>query len=136
MGSSQSIKYINFEDMQYAINNKYVIINTLPIDNQYCLIKNTLNIQDEIILFNNKNIKKNINIVIYGNNSTDELIFNKYNQLYNMGYYNIYIYTGGIFEWLLLQDIYGQDTFPTTSKELDILKYKGSTKLNILMLKN
>ena len=30
-----------------------------------------------------------------------------------------------MFEWLLLQDIYGDDEFPTTTKELDILKYKG-----------
>jgi hypothetical protein len=29
-----------------------------------------------------------------------------------------------MFEWLLLQDIYGAASFPTTSKELDILKYK------------
>ena len=29
-----------------------------------------------------------------------------------------------MFEWLLLQDIYGYDNFPTTIKELDILKYR------------
>ena len=35
-----------------------------------------------------------------------------------------------MFEWLLLQDIYGNDNFPTTSKDLDILKYKPK-KINI-----
>ena len=44
-----------------------------------------------------------------------------------MGFSQIYVYPGGIFEWLLLQDIYGEDSFPTTKKELDILKYKGDT---------
>ena len=29
-----------------------------------------------------------------------------------------------MFEWLLLQEIYGDENFPTISRELDILKYK------------
>ena len=37
---------------------------------------------------------------------------------------NVYIYKGGLFEWLLLQDIYGKDLFPTTTEILDILRYK------------
>ena len=32
-----------------------------------------------------------------------------------------------MFEWLLLQDIYGNEQFPTLGKELDILKYKPSS---------
>ena len=38
-------------------------------------------------------------------------------------------YPGGVFEWLLLQDIYGNDNFPTTKKELDILKYKPKRQI-------
>ena len=38
-----------------------------------------------------------------------------------------HIYIGGLFEWLLLQDIYGDDEFPTTTKIIDILKYKGKS---------
>jgi len=41
----------------------------------------------------------------------------------------VHIYPGGIFEWLLLQDIYGDDMFKTTSKELDILKYKPTNSI-------
>jgi hypothetical protein len=41
-----------------------------------------------------------------------------------LGFRNVCVYSGGMFEWLLLQDIYGATSFPTTSKELDILKYK------------
>jgi hypothetical protein len=39
-----------------------------------------------------------------------------------------------MFEWLLLQDIYGAAEFPTTKKELDLLKYKPSQLLNIALL--
>jgi hypothetical protein len=38
------------------------------------------------------------------------------------------------FEWLLLQDIYGDKEFPTTFKQLDLLKFKPIKKLNICLL--
>ena len=41
-----------------------------------------------------------------------------------MGFKNIYIYFGGLFEWVLLQDIFSEEHFKTTSKINDILKYK------------
>jgi hypothetical protein len=61
-------------------------------------------------------------------------MYNKYNQLNSLGFYNVYVYTGGLFEWLLLQDIYGEKDFPTTNIELDILKYKPNKVLNIPLL--
>jgi hypothetical protein len=48
----------------------------------------------------------------------------KYLKLQELGFSNIYIYPGGLFEWLCLQDIYGHDSFKTTKQEIDILKYK------------
>ena len=87
-------------------------------------------IKDNLII---KGIK-NINIIIYGKNSNDEKIYNKYNQLISLGFYNVYIYSGGLFEWLMLQDIYGEKEFPTTKKELDILKYKSNKCLHIPLL--
>ena len=71
-----------------------------------------------IILEKNKSIR----IIVYGMNSTDETIVKKYDQLIGLGFTNVYIYLGGLFEWLLLQDIYGLEEFTTTSKQLDILK--------------
>ena len=127
MGNTQSIKKINFEDMQNAIKRKeiYLIINTLPSNQQTCLIINTISIEDEERIIN-KYIKENIDcrIIIYGKNSHDEMIEKKYKQLLSLGFYNIFVYIGGLFEWLLLQDIYGADLFPTTKKELDLLKFK------------
>ena len=53
-----------------------------------------------------------------------------------LGFTNIYIYAGGLFEWLCLQDIYGSSSFPTTKKELDILKYKQKSQFCNYMLSN
>lgn len=126
MGNANSVNRINFKDMQYAIASNIVIINTLDINSQDCLIKNTLKPDEEIATINDI-IKRNTRqkIVIYGENSSDNSIVKKYYQLYNLGLRNIYIYMGGLFEWLLLQDIYGSDEFPTTSEIIDILKYRG-----------
>ena len=41
----------------------------------------------------------------------------KYDQLIGLGFVNVFIYPGGLFEWLLLQDIYGYDNFPTQNKK-------------------
>ena len=139
MGNSQSIQKINFEDMQTAYKNPevYLLMNTLPLSEQICLILNTLTPQKEETLMNHYlNSNKNIRIIIYGRNSNDETIYKKYNQLINLGFTNVYLYLGGIFEWLMLQDIYGFDDFPTTSRQLDILKYKPNQKLNISYIEN
>ncbi len=147
MGSLQSKHTINYEDVQHACkfsykknhenSYKYIIINTMDKNWQSCLIQNTVAIQDEEEIINGilKNKYSNdITIIIYGANSNDESIYSKHDQLVKLGIKNVFIYTGGIFEWLLLQDIYGRDLFPTTSRELDILKYKPQKQLNILYI--
>ena len=69
-------------------------------------------------------------------NSCDNTLNTKCEQLNQLGFINIYVYPGGLFEWLLLQDIYGEELFQTTSKEIDHLKYKGNQQFDILMLKD
>ena len=137
MGNTQSIKKINYEDMQTIIKNPevYLIINTLPVSDQQCLIVNTTPANDEEKIIN-KFMKENksIRIIIYGKNCNDENVNKKYQQLLSLGFYNMFVYFGGMFEWLMLQDIYGKDLFPTTKKELDLLKYKSSQLLNIGLL--
>jgi hypothetical protein len=139
MGNTKSSSQkINFEDVQYALKNheSYILINTLSEAMQNCLIKNTIKAENEVAIMNKliTNGNKNINIIVYGMNSNDDKIFEKQNQLYSLGFYNVYIYVGGMFEWLLLQDIYGTSEFPTTTKELDILKYKSRKSLNIRLI--
>lgn len=124
--SSITSYYVSYEDVQNFISNKKcILINTLPEDNQKCLIKNTLSISEEVSSINNIISTMNYDkIYIYGKNYMDNTTDKKYEQLCSLGLKNVYIYAGGLFEWLLLQDIYGDDSFPTTSKELDILKYR------------
>ena len=139
MGNTQSIKKINFEDMQIVIKNTelYLLINTLPLNEQNCLILGTLNADKEEQTINNL-LKNNINvqIIVYGKNCNDETAIKKYNQLLSIGFYNVLLYNGGLFEWILLQDIYGDDLFPTTKKEKDILKFKPIKQLHFGLLTN
>jgi hypothetical protein len=135
MGQTQSVKKVNFEDVSQTLstNNNYLLINTLDMNEQNCLIKGTITPEKEIMVINKNLNNTNLRIIIYGKNSADESIFKKYNQLNKLGFYNIYLYSGGIFEWLLLQDIYGTDNFPTTTKELDHLKYRARSTFNYLL---
>jgi len=139
MGNSQSSSIkINYEDVQFIIKNPegHLLINTLSNAEQHCLIVNTININNEENIINSciKKGAKGIKIIIYGKNCNDEKLYNKYNQLTSLGFHNVYVYTGGLFEWLMLQDIYGEKEFPTTKKELDILKYKPNKVLNVPLL--
>jgi hypothetical protein len=100
----------------------------MPINLQHCLIVNTISInkEEEIINTNIKN--SNIPIIIYGINCCDNTLNLKCSQLKSLGFTNVNVYVGGMFEWLLLQEVYGTDIFQTTSVELDILKYKPVSK--------
>ncbi len=138
MGQTQSAIKIGFEDMQYSVKHleENLIINTLDITEQNCLIKGTLTAAQEEDIVNKYLISqmRKIRVIIYGRNCNDEKIYIKYKQFFSLGFSNIYIYTGGLFEWLLLQDIYGMDEFPTTSKQNDIIKYKPNKILGVPLL--
>lgn len=120
---------IGFDDVLFAIRNpeRFVIINTLSSNEQDCLIQNTLTALDEENTINEmltqyeQVVRK---IVLYGKNATDNTVDKKRAQLNGLGFGDVYIYSGGLFEWTLLQDIYGEREFPTTKKVMDMLKYK------------
>lgn len=119
----------NFEFILRALKDpdKFILINTLPISEQTCLIKNTIpyDSEEKIIngLLDNYGYKDKT-FIIYGKNCSDETVEKKHRQLVGLGITNVFTYYGGLFEWILLQDIYGACEFPTTSKILDILRYK------------
>ena len=120
---------IGFSVIQNLITQRTtnsILINTLPENMQHCLISNTTSIQDEIACINNYLDDENyhVGIYIYGLNHCDVSVERKQTQLRQMGFRNVYIYLGGLFEWLLLQDIYGKTEFPTTSVQKDILIFK------------
>jgi len=138
MGNHVSgIKKVNFEDMQTAIADKTsLIINTMEANEQRCLIVGTLPVEEEVQVINTfmKN-NRDIRVIIYGSNSSDNSSFKKYEQFAGLGFTNVYVYCGGLFEWLLLQDTYGADSFPTTTHCNDPLRYKGRQQFNVRMLK-
>lgn len=126
--------HTNFEDVQYAVDHApgYLLINTLSENEQSCLIKNTIHANNEEGMINHQLQARNTRapIIVYGKHANDRGVVKKYEQLVKMGFSKVYIYQGGLFEWLLLQDIYGADEFPTTASEIDILKYKPGRALH------
>ena len=122
-------KYANFENVQQAIQkpHQYILINVLPIHEQDCLISNTVQAHQEEQIINSmiETISEpDKPVIVYGKHNQDERVMEKAKQIMNLGVSSVYVYQGGMFEWLLLQDIYGEEAFPTTKKVLDILKYK------------
>lgn len=139
MGNTQILKKANFEDVQHAIKNNdtHLLINTMPENLQNCLIVNTLPYDKEEIVINkilSSDKMNSIVFIIYGKNTNDDTVNIKYKQLIDLGFKNVYIYQGGLFEWCLLQDIYSCDLFQTTSKVTDLLKFKPNKNLNISLI--
>ena len=110
MGSSLSLNKINFEDVQTIMQNcDGIIISTLPVERHQCLLSGTLSAAEEVTVLNQsltRGTQSGIRIVIYGENSCDDTMLVKYSQLVKLGFNDVHIYVGGLFEWLLLQDIY------------------------------
>jgi hypothetical protein len=139
MGNKQSsVKKANFEDIQQIIktNNNSLLINTLNINEQNCLIKGTIAIDKEEMIINKNLNNLAMKIIVYDKNSSQDHLYKKYHQLINLGFYEVYVYPGGLFEWLLLQDIYGSESFPTSTQELDILKFKPRSAFSTNYLMN
>lgn len=143
---------LNFEDVQSVIANRsisngggdgtdrggisahtvtYLIISTLKSEFLNCVISGTVPAAQEEarindILSGNTVNGDTITIIVYGLHATDETAYAKYEQLLKHGITRVCVYVGGMFEWLLLQDVYGADLFPTSGKKdaADIIKYR------------
>jgi hypothetical protein len=119
--------FVNFD---FVLKNKQsaTLINTMPLNFQDCLIESTIAASCETQIVNQliDENKKDTLILLYGKNHTDLTVHEKRSQLLQFGFSNIKIYLGGMFEWLLLQDIYGIEEFPTSGRDLhlEILNYK------------
>jgi hypothetical protein len=137
-GIQNAVQTVGFEDVLFATNkpDNILLINTMLFGEQDCLIKTTVPIEKEEQMINNMitNYCIHKTIIIYGKNSCDKTVETKYKQMRNLGFRQTYIYYGGLFEWLLLQDIYGNDNFQTTQQNVDMLKYRPKSVLNISLL--
>jgi hypothetical protein len=133
MGNEQSMSKVNYHDMQNAIERKILIINTLKEEEQHCLIQTTCLASHEVKKINellSQGLSPITHIFIYGRNVDDPLTVDKYIQLKKLGFRHVFMYTGGLFEWLLLQDIYGDVLFPTTSKPKDLLQFSSTSQFS------
>ena len=127
---ASSMRKIGHIDMRSAIDHGYLILNTLPESLQGCLIRGSIVAAEEEEMMNEILMHDELDkiIVLYGSNAADESVDTKYRELVEVGFRRVYVYAGGLFEWLLLQDIYNETEFPTTSKQTDILRFQPSRR--------
>lgn len=142
ISSSTNYKFASYKDVQNIIRNTQsnsILLNTMTKDKQQCIIKGTCDIHQEEYIINNS-IQNNSStlIIIYGCHNCDQSVFKKFQQLRTLGFCNVYIYSGGLFEWLCLQDIYGDEFFQTTNKshsKIELLDFAPNEYCNLLYSK-
>lgn len=116
---------INFELLKEMQKEGATIIHTMD-ENEKVLILGTVVAEKESEKINKMMSKNDYekDIIIYGRNCHEyENLLKKQKQMASLGFKNIFIYLGGMFEWLLLQDVYGSKEFPTEKKG-EILDFK------------
>ena len=125
---------VGFEDVKHAIRSgpaKFILINTFDQD---VIVQGTVSSDREEIVINAQltdYTKPDVPIIVYGRNSSDDSVDRKEKQLRALGIEDIYIYRGGMFEWLLLGDVFGLDEFPIVRRGIvgvDILKYAPGSR--------
>jgi hypothetical protein len=139
--TSSHFSKIGFDDVKYALKypELFVIINTLSLDLQENIIKGTVPARMEETILNRiiEGYKTtSVKIIVYGRNTTDESAEKKATHLLSLGFTDVFLYNGGIFEWFLLQEIYGHSEFPTTENlnkggTVDLLKYRPEKQFDI-----
>jgi hypothetical protein len=135
---------VSFEDVQEMVvgekklntnTHTYILLNTLPTHRQSCLIRSTLLADQEESTMNQLLGDRKVSIVVYGENILDETPYKKLKQLVSLGFTQVYLYPGGLFEWLLLQDIYGPTFFPTIGPPVvDLLEYKPGKRTRVALI--
>jgi hypothetical protein len=136
MGNTGSTTQItaNYEDIQRGLSIKNgILIHTM--DDEAILISGTTSILNETQRINTllNDREYDTNIIIYGKNTDDyESLAKKRTQLLTLGFRNVWIYPGGIFEWVLLQDVFGRTQFPTTTTVNDIIKSRPKSVIYII----
>jgi hypothetical protein len=120
-----STSLINFEEVQEKPRNA-ILIHIMESDPKIT-IHGTLSAHKETETINDLLERREYDrqIIVYGRNDHEfEKLINKQKQLKTLGFTNVNIYLGGMFEWLLLQDVYGVKEFPTHGIKSDPLLFK------------
>jgi hypothetical protein len=122
MGNTPSTTILKKATFQDVADRKTLLISVLSEDDQSVLIAGTCPFSEEVGAVE-KAISEKRAVTVYGKNTHDDRIYTKYRQIEELGG-DPRVYIGGLFEWMLLQDIYGFDKFPTTRRELDLYKFR------------
>jgi hypothetical protein len=122
MGNATSslpvLERATFDDVRDA---RYLVINVLSEAEQDVLIQGTVSCTDEVAAVEEA-IKEKRVIIVYGRNNHDDRVWLKHAQLKKLGG-KAKVYVGGLFEWILLQELYGNERFPLTSYKFDPYQY-------------
>jgi rhodanese-related sulfurtransferase len=121
------LQRVNFEDVQSAQQGAALIINVMHENEQAVLIAGTVKPCDEVEAVNDA-LRRKFPIIVYGRHANDVAAEAKCAQLRALGSRS-FLYAGGLFEWLMLQDIFGAEQFSTTGNKLDLLDFITKTVL-------
>jgi hypothetical protein len=125
MGNTTSTCLVNYEKVQQARITRCLLIHTME-ETEKTLIQGSLTAEMELKSINELMSKNEFDtsIIVYGRNDHDyDGLMTKQKQLKSLGFRNVFIYLGGMFEWLLLQDVFGANLFPTTVAKVDLLRF-------------
>lgn len=129
MGNSSSLyslhcKYNIIQDYvcipdNYCIEfgERVYLITVMERDESDKVIKGTIPFKEEEITMNSiikQNKMDTVTVIVYGKDACDERIYKKAKQMMELGFKRVRIYIGGMFEWNLLVELYGDENFPTS----------------------
>jgi hypothetical protein len=118
---NRALEKANFDEVA-SRNKTTILINVLSEAEQGVLIRGTVPCSDEVAEVENA-IAQRDTILVYGMNCHDERIFAKYQQIKKLGG-KPKVYVGGLFEWMLLNEIYGNERFPLSTDQFDLYQYR------------
>lgn len=123
----QTHECITYRKVIVNARSSCLLISTLPDYDQHCLIQGTLSASEEEAHINQLlsavSSPDSPTVIVYGRNACDPLATKKCKQLSLLGVHKVQLYSGGLFEWLLLQDVYGSAMFATTAPCKNPLDY-------------
>ena len=106
------------ENYCIEFGEKIYLITVMNKNDTKKFIKGTTPVNEEESIINQV-IKQNkmdeVTIIIYGKDACDQRVYTKAKQMLELGFKRTRIYTGGMFEWSLLLELYGDENFPTST---------------------